>query len=362
MDGGEMDQVIDRPSARWQQMDTRVWPASDCNDAPARYWALTGFDNNAAASVCNEINHEWMFALVAFHGEGKISFSISQKTWERGEGHYPTVMQLFGALAKDPRLASLSGNFIVWLEDGMWDWCQHYSRRAPIMSFGRNKNDTTTFLIPDPAFIGEMGYRHEGEESASFRHQIPWERRLPTVFWRGAATGIGIEGPEWVGTARGALVRKAQQIRDASVIDAKLTRIKHLPPDTIRELISQGIVDDEVPFNTFFSYKYVVDADGYHCAWKSLFLKLMTGSVVLKIESPFEQWYHRDLVPWRHYIPLSRDLAEVREVHGWLKAHDEEARMIARQGGEFISQVTLEASLDHSVRSIGRMLEARRSL
>jgi hypothetical protein len=157
------------------------------------------------------------------------------------------------------------------------------------------------------------------------------------------------------------LARKAREIGDASIVDAKITRIKHLPPENALVLESQGVVDREVPFDSFFTYKYIVDADGYHCAWKSLFLKLMTGSVVLKMDSPFEQWYHRDLVPWKHYIPLSRDLAELKDLHAWLRAHDSEAQAIANQGGEFISQVTLEATVDHSVRAIERMLGARRA-
>jgi hypothetical protein len=356
-----MEQAMKMAKAQREELGSRPLSGVDCNESPARYWALTGFDDAAAITVCNEINREWMFALVTFHGEGKISFSISQKTWERGEGHYPTVIQLCGALAKDPRLSASKGSFIVWLEDGMWDWCKHYSRRAPIMAFGRSKNDTTTFLIPDPAFVGGMGYAQEERESKLLRLRTPWSERRPTIFWRGAATGTGIEGPEWVDTARGMLARKAREIGDASIVDAKITRIKHLPPENALVLESQGVVDREVPFDSFFTYKYIVDADGYHCAWKSLFLKLMTGSVVLKMDSPFEQWYHRDLVPWKHYIPLSRDLAELKDLHAWLRAHDSEAQAIANQGGEFISQVTLEATVDHSVRAIERMLGARRA-
>jgi len=249
---------------------------------------------------------------------------------------------------------------VVWLEDGMWDWCQHYSRRAPVVAFGRNVLDTTTFLMPDPAFVGALGYALERKQAERLASQIGWNQRRPTIFWRGAATGIGIEGPEWLKTARAQLVLEAKRLGDRSVVDAKLTRIQHLPAQAMQTLLMEGLVDDEVPFETFFNFKYVVDADGYHCAWKSLFLKLMMGSIVLKMDSPFEQWYHCNLKPWRHYIPVSGDLKELTEVHAWLLAHDAEARTIAREGGDFVSNVNLESSLDGMVMIVENILAARR--
>jgi hypothetical protein len=300
-----------------------------------------------------------MFAMVTMHGGGKISFSVSQKTWERHQGHYPVVMQLFNAVSKDPRLSRTQGSFVVWLEDGMWEWCQGYTRRAPFLSFGRSISDTTTFLIPDPAFIGALGYAAERKQSDQFASRVLWRERRPTIFWRGAATGIGIEGADWIHTARAKLVLAAREIGDPSVVDAKLTRIQHLPPEQILKLAREGIIHDEVPFEDFFKYRYVVDADGYHCAWKSLFLKLMMGSVVLKIDSPFEQWYHRNLKPWRHYIPVSRDAKDLRELHKWLLTHDREAQTIAREGRELIARVNLESALDGLVMIIENILAAR---
>ena len=353
----EVDRIDDEDSGKLVLEDDSLLV---CNEPPSRYWMHSGYKDEAVHRVCAELNHEWMFAMVTLHGGGKLSFSVSQKTWERHEGHYPVVMQLFNAVAKDPRLADMQGSFIVWLEDGMWDWCQHYSRRAPILSFGRNVRDTTTFLIPDPAFTGALGYALERKQAERFAASIGWNNRRPTVFWRGAATGIGIEGPDWLDTARAKLVLEAKKIGDRSIVDAKLTRIQHLPPHAIQTLLTEGVVDDEVPFETFFNFKYVVDADGYHCAWKSLFLKLMMGSVVLKMDSPFEQWYHCNLMPWRHYIPVSHDLKELKDVHAWLLAHDSEAQTIAQEGQEFISKVNLESSLDGTVMIIENILSARK--
>lgn len=332
-----------------------------CNEAPLRFWAHSGYREEDVRRLCAEINHEWMFAIVSFHGAGKISFSVSQKTWERNEGHYPVVMQLFDAVARDSRLASAQGSVVVWLEDGMWDWCQPYGRRAPILAFGRNVNDTTTLLLPDPAFVGAFGYAAERRQAEQLAARVAWDQRQPTIFWRGAATGIGIEGPEWVLTSRAKLVREAKGIGDSKIVDAKLTRIRHLPPQAKDILLAEGLVDDEVPFESFFNFKYVVDVDGYHCAWKSLFLKLMMGSVVLKVESPFEQWYHDRLVPWLHYVPVSKDVKELKEVHQWLLSNDQAAREIAQAGSDFIASINLESALDQLITTVQRVLLAQRA-
>ena len=47
-------------------------------------------------------------------------------------------------------------------------------------------------------------------------------------------------------------------------------------------------------------------------SWSGLFTKLLTGSTVLKVESPmgFRQWYYDRLKPFEHYVPVRPDLAE----------------------------------------------------
>lgn len=331
------------------------------NSSAIRYWELTGYTASDIGALCNQINSEWMFAVVTFLGNGKISFDISQRTWDRGEGHYPTVMQVFAAIAKHPLLRNERGNIVVWLEDGMWDWCQPYSRKIPMLAFGRNVHDSTTLLMPDPAYIGAIGYEDDFVQSRRFREMIPWERRESTIFWRGAATGIGIEGPEWGATARARLACKAQEVGDSRIIDAKLSRVKHLPQEAAEGLRARGLVDAEVPFERFFHYKYMVDADGYHCAWKSLFLKLATGSTVLKMNSPFEQWYHRELVPWRHYIPVSSDLSDLMDIYSWLITHDQQAKEIAETGASFASSVTLDGAVEGIITSVAQVLRCQRN-
>lgn len=315
------------------------------NASALKYWEMTGYTHEDVLQVAAELNNEWMFAIIQHKGDGTIDFSVSKRTWERQEGHYPTMMQFCSVVAQHAKMRPFKGTILVWLEDGMWDWLRPYARRIPIFAFGRQVTDRHTLLIPDPAYIGGAAYVNERETFPEIAREVPWGKRLPTIFWRGAATGCGIEGEGWVDTPRGRIVQRASELNNPRMLDAKLTKIKHIPEAQQRNFIDRGFVGDEVEFNSFLHYRFMLDADGYSCAWMSFFLKLMSGSVVLKIDSPIEQWYYRDLVPWKHYIPLSKDLSDLDHVYNWLITHDSQAREIALEGEKAIREVTLERSL-----------------
>lgn len=332
-----------------------------CNEGAIRYFNLTKYSSEDVPHVGAAINEEWMFALVNFKGEGKIDFTVSQKTWDRQEGHYPTIMGLCQALSKSSELFHLKGSVMIWLEDGMWPWPQHHAWRVPIFAFGKDIADRQTLLIPDPAYLGSAGYVKERERSDEASDAIPWEKRIPTIFWRGAATGGGIESLyHWESTPRGRLVLKAKEVADAQVLDARITKTSHLPVEMQTTMRDLGVLGEEVPFDRFFNYRYLVDADGYHCAWKSLFMKLISGSVVLKIDSPLEQWYHHELVPWKHYIPLARDLGDFKQVAEWVRSHDREARQIALAGAEAARKITFERSVAEVVAVFAAALNCQR--
>lgn len=302
--------------------------------------------NDTINHVCSELDKKLMFARVTLLGNEQLEVVISSKTWERQEGHYPTVTRFFSDMARHPLLANKQTAFIVWLEDGLWQWQQQYSMRAPTMAFGRQIYDKCTFLIPDPAFMEEKGYQKDLTEFDELTRLYPWQDRIPTIFWRGAATGLGIEGVNWSKTARGRLTLLAKEINDRNILDAEITKISHLPPAQQEILLAKTLVGPPVPFKDFLKYRYMVDADGYCCAWKSLFLKLASGSVTLKIQSEYEQWYFHRLAPWVNYIPLKPDLADLKAVASWLQENDEVAAKIAEEGRRLAGNITYENALD----------------
>ncbi len=332
------------------------------NREALHFWRDRGFSVDDCLSVCREIDTEAMAAMVSYSASGAVDVRMTQRTWKRQEGHYSAIAGVVAQLARHPNLQGLRGSFIVWLEDGMWARHQSLSQRAPIFAFGRQKTDPFTMLMPDPSYLGTGAYTRELTRSADLSRSNPWSSRIPTVFWRGAATGLGIESPSWRTTQRGRLALLSREIDDRSVLDASLTRLRHLPRERIAEMTAAGIVSDEVPFDEFFRYKYSVDADGYACAWQSLFLKLASGATVLKIDSPFEQWYHRRLEPGKHFLQLSADISNFLDIFAWLQANDSEAKDIAEAGGRFVTSLSLADALHELAFYCWSVFSAQREL
>jgi hypothetical protein len=316
------------------------------NATSLHHWRLTGYTRSDLWSVAQARDSKDMFMIASFDGSGSVSARVSSCTWQRQEGHYPTMLDVCSEVAHHPLLEGLKGDLMIWLEDGLWTWQREYSSRAPVFAFGRHFHDSRTLLIPDPAFWSSGGYVEEMEQLAAVADRQPWESRRNGVFFRGAASGLGFAAGHWHQTARGRLVLKANDIANPDLLDAKITRFSHLDEACRNELLKERVVDIEVPLETFGSYKYLVDADGYCCAWKSLFLKMALGSLVLKIESPYEQWYHHRLQPWKHYVPLAADLSDFEEVYAWVREHDDSAREIAMNGQQFVRSLLCKDALD----------------
>jgi hypothetical protein len=89
----------------------------------------------------------------------------------------------------------------------------------------------------------------------------------------------------------------------------------------------------------------VIDADGYCCAWQSLFLKLMSSSLTMKIQSPYEQWYFHELKPWVNYIPVDPELRDLVEIYEWLLEHDQETLKIVQAANQLTKVLTYQKEL-----------------
>ncbi|KAM4700154.1 protein O-glucosyltransferase 3 [Discoglossus pictus] len=86
-----------------------------------------------------------------------------------------------------------------------------------------------------------------------------------------------------------------------------------------------------IGFFDFFKYKYQVNVDGTVAAYRFPYL-MLGDSLVLKQASPYYEHFYTELKPWKHYVPIKRNLGDLLEKIQWAKDHDEEARKIAKEG------------------------------
>ncbi|XP_012864931.1 PREDICTED: KDEL motif-containing protein 2 [Dipodomys ordii] len=78
-------------------------------------------------------------------------------------------------------------------------------------------------------------------------------------------------------------------------------------------------------------YKYQVNVDGTVAAYRFPYL-MLGDSLVLKQDSPYYEHFYTELQPWKHYVPVKRNLSDLLEKIQWAKDNDEEAEKIARAG------------------------------
>lgn len=207
-------------------------------------------------------------------------------------------------------------------------------------------------LMPDPYALGSNGYQLLRNQ---FLNQPlpPWRQRLPMAFWRGASTGISaLTMKRLTHNLRYQLC--CVSLDEPTLLDARLTAVVQTRDATAMTQIQQHLMQANLlaprcPAWRFGLHQYLIEIDGNVNSW-GLLWKLLSGSCILKVDSPRRQWYHHKLKPYVNIVPISRDLSNlVKQIH-WCLAHPEQCEQIASNGRTLAEQ---------EVKSLGRrVLEA----
>lgn len=181
---------------------------------------------------------------------------------------------------------------------------------VPILLFSKRKEEaskTPLILIPDGINLNRWPIL--SEKLALSRSHIPFSKRLSIVYWRGNNTN-----PE-----REDAVRKF----DTSPYDIKF---------------SGG------PFGNFISpvyqvaYKYHLSLDGVTAPWPGFVWKLASGSVVIRQNSPYIQWFYKGVQPHIHYAPTKEDLSDLLTVFETLENNPQQAQKLTQNAHQFSAE------------------------
>jgi len=209
-------------------------------------------------------------------------------------------------------------------------------------------NNSLDLLVPDPIFMWRNAYE---PVRAAFAEPVPWRQRLPVVFWRGGTSGRLRAGQGWQDLPR---IRLCELARTEPLLDAGLSHVSQLRHEVEEEIRARGLVRARVPENLFNQYRFHIDIDGNTNSWPGLFIKLLSGSPVLKIASPdgFRQWYYDRLEPFVHYVPVATDMSDLLDKASWLLANDERAIEIGERARALALSMTRESEIADAVSRI----------
>jgi hypothetical protein len=209
--------------------------------------------------------------------------------------------------------------------------------RDKCISFCSNKND---YLIPDDYFMRAHGY-----DNFRVYNMLSWEIKKPLAYFRGRDTGIDYY-KSIANTQRFKLALLSKEF--SNYIDVAITAAQYGKnvEDHYKEL---GIFGASEPQEMVFEYKYQIDVDGVSNSWPGLFIKLLSGGVVLKVDSPegFRQWYYNKLDPWINYVPVKADLSDLVKIIEYLQKNDAHAREIGKNGRDLALSIDYKSSVEY---------------
>jgi len=87
-------------------------------------------------------------------------------------------------------------------------------------------------------------------------------------------------------------------------------------------------------------YKYHIDlGGGGGTTWSGTIEKLALPGLLFHHMTPTKDYIHDYLTPWKHYIPVSENLQDLKKKFDWTEAHPQEAKRIADAGTDFMREL-----------------------
>jgi Glycosyl transferase family 90 len=192
--------------------------------------------------------------------------------------------------------------------DDNWKQLLNYSN-VPIFSLSSPIHCQKAFPLPT--------YETIEQSDLNWAALIPYYQKIfprslqhHQAVWRGGPTGHH----EPLKNTRIQLCQKTLERPD--LLDAKIVKKRkqwHLSSElnNLIELFDEDqLVGDKIPMVEFQRYRAIIDVDGH--SWSSRFGKLLCySSVILKVEPEDVDYFHPELKPWVHYIPIQSNLSNL---------------------------------------------------
>lgn len=180
--------------------------------------------------------------------------------------------------------------------------------------FSKHIHDPIAIAILDPLFIETHAY--EKEKRLIDSHYLPWHEKKNKIVFRGSIKN----GSPY------------NFIHYENMIEGH-RRFLYKNRDKFKKILDYE--DNYLSITEMCKFKYILDIDGWTNAW-GLVWKLYSGSVVMKNDSVWKQWYYDSLKPFVHYVPILNDLSDLQEKYQWCIDHPDECEIIIKNAIRFV--------------------------
>ncbi len=131
---------------------------------------------------------------------------------------------------------------------------------------------------------------------------------------------------------------------NTAILDFGLTGGVQLQSDSeLEQLKNMDLFSDFIPPERLSDWMFHVDIDGNTNSWPGLFQKLLSGGLVLKVDSPggWRQWYYDRLQPYVNFVPVAGDLSDLVSKVKFYSYNLAETERIAAAGQELASGLSI---------------------
>lgn len=195
-----------------------------------------------------------------------------------------------------------------------------FHKNKAIFTFSKKILDTNSIAIPDTYYIEQKGYINTNIKKIN-ENRILYSDKKNECVYRGSITSMStynfINYEDKDGLSQREYLKKLYK-------DGKIKNLN----------FEDGIMSIEDQLK----YKYILDVDGHSNTWCATVWKLYSGSVLLKTNSIWKQWYYDELKPWVHYVPIENDFSDINEKIQWCIDNDEECYQITQRAKKFIEE------------------------
>ena len=204
---------------------------------------------------------------------------------------------------------------------------RQYDDSVPVFTTSATQGCNYAFPSPDYASILEAKEDPSDWYSTfqQYDNDYPWQSKIRKIVWRGS---LSESDPSRVfSSIRWQLCQRvASQSNLKDFFDVGLTEISPgLRMDV--DVSNAGGFKPQIDPDAFQRYTAILDMDGN--SWSSRFDHLLCfNSVVLKVEPEYLDYFHFELRPWKHYIPIKRDLSDLEEIARFIADPANDAMML----------------------------------
>jgi hypothetical protein len=180
---------------------------------------------------------------------------------------------------------------------------------------GQSVHPDTDYVVAVPDRYYFCLNRYNGYRS--IHGGIPFHTKINRVVYAG-----NVRGTRYNFTTR----------RDIECSQREYFKSDAVPKDNI-------VVGDGITQRDMIRYKYILDIDGNASTWDATAWKLNSGSVIMKTDSNWVQWFYSDYKEWEHYVPIADDFTDIQAKYKWCEEHQKECEDMVRRCKELFQNV-----------------------